>query len=304
MYEYILIGLVVVGVIAFVPPLRRIVLSLIGLAGIVTAGVAVVAGVVWALYQGESWLASRPAAPDSSASAEVAKAGRGDAQVGQGLSQADDLEQRLLDEEKQAAEKEQQALEDARRHTESVAEKARAILEADRAAAALALANAPSYGLVREPMNIIEIRIPAWRDDALAGFQAGLIRSWLHAIGLTPQETANIATAKGWGSLYDLWRTENPDDFARLPPDADGRVTGFPSALPSDAPEPESAPAGEPELDLALEPEPPPAARQSFPPPAEPAPVRRFSPPPPRYQPPAQPTRTPTAEREVGPFGF
>ena len=289
----IAVGIAVVLLIAVVPPLRRTVLSVLGLFAIIGAGSAVFAAVIWGIYQSKPWLsldapsavqeAPKPAdeSPESIATREA------------------DLTAALDAEDAQRLAEEQQRLEEEKLRISILAARARVVLEEDRKLAAQATSFPLPAGVGDMLDDLMAIRIPAWRDKQLAANQKELIRTWLHSIGLFPEETGSIVTAKAWGSLYDMWVAENPGVAPATSVPEEAEVAS--SAGESESPTDEESLA---EADQATEPdaesEPPPFVRQA------PAPRARFRSEPrrietPRRQAPRQPTRT---EPEVGPFGF
>jgi hypothetical protein len=174
------------------------------------------------------------------------------------------------------------------------------ILEADRIFAEQSAAFPLPAGVGEQTASIIAIRIPGWRDGALATLQAAAIRDWLHKMGLKPEETANITTAKAWGGLYDMWVAENPgvaQPSNQVP--APAVADGDDQTAPADGQEPADEQQTSPEP--VAEPEPVAIDRRPLPPRqfTRPAPPRQVEAP--RRLP---PPRRPVQEREVGPFGF
>lgn len=315
----ITIGVAVFVVILAVPRLRRAFLSFLGLGAIIAAGSAVVALVVWGLYQSKPWLSpdDHLDAEMSTTPAEEIPAVAPDAEADLSSAIASEEAQRADDEQQQLA----QQLEQEKLRLANLVGRARYILEEDHKFAAHAALNPLPAGVSDSFSNIIAIRIPAWRNDELAEREADEIRSWLRSIGLTAEETATISTAKAWGSLYDMWIAEKQAAAASGPVAAevvvstDASVTVAPTGsatvpAPEIAAEPESEPAPAPPPDIAPVPVPnlPPIARQP-PRTSRQVPSRRQverSPPPRRVEAPrSSPPRRPSpAEREVGPFGY
>lgn len=294
------IGLAVVLVVLAVPRLRSAFLSLMGLAAIIAAGSAVIAVVVWALYQAKPWLTpDEPAMTEDAAEPERLVP---DASV---AAEAD-LTSALASEEAELAAQRQQKLAEEQLRIARLVGRARYILEEDRKFAEHAVLNPLPAGVRSSFGRIIAIRIPAWRDNELATRQSESIRTWLHSIGLSADETANIGTAKAWGSLYDMWVAETQAVTPTSHQAPEPAVASAPTAAPEAEEAPEIAPQTEPES----VPAPPPEIRSPPPPPvARQAPPRRevVRPPPPRrIEPPRRPSprRSPAREREVGPFGY
>jgi hypothetical protein len=285
----IAIGVAVVLVALAVPRTRRAVLSLIGLLAIIVAGSAVIAVVVWALYQAKPWVTS----PEPEVTEKAAVPGK---QGTSPLASAEtELTSALASEEEERLAEEQRALEVEKLRIAGLAQRARTILEADRIFADQAASFPLPAGIGEDLGNIISIRIPAWRDSNLAVRQAESIRTWLHSIGLKPDETKTIVTAKAWGGLYDMWIAENPS-AAPQSPLVPGPDVASGQGDPNASTEPESAPLSE----AGPEPLPinrPPVPRRKF---ARPRPPRRAEAPP---RPPP-PRRRPPTNRDVGPFGY
>ncbi len=220
----IAIGFAAAIILVAVPWLRRATLSALGLFGIIGAGVGVFALAIWGVLHYKSLLvAERPPDPPSDIE-EIPLPAR----AGGRLPVADDLASALAQEDALRAEErallaaaEVARLEQERQRVAALAEQARAILEEDRKLSRHAAAYPLTMGSGSLLADIIAIRIPAWRDRALAAEQSVAIRTWLHEIGLDTFETADIATAKAWGSLYDLWVEEHPE-HAPVPPETAG----------------------------------------------------------------------------------
>jgi len=308
MFEITILVAAVLVVLA-VPSLRRAVLSVIGLVAVIVAGSAIVAVVVWGLYQSKPW-----PTPDAPAVVEEAEVPDGQGPIPGELVEAD-LTSAIASEEAQRRIEEQQRLEVAQARIESMAARARVILEEDRILAEQAAAYPLPSGLGSRLGNIIAIRIPAWRDSDVAVRQQEAIRAWLHSIGLTDEETLSITTAKAWGGLHDMWVAETTGVLARGVPvpeptvasDATTSETELESALDTEAEAESRADAGvDPQADPAAE-----SVAQPAPLPVAPRPVPRqvFRPAPPRRAdypppPPPPPRRQPSAQPEVGPFGY
>lgn len=312
MFEITILVAAVLVVLA-VPSLRRAVLSFIGLVAIIVAGSAIVAVVVWGLYQAKPWLT-----PDAPVVAEEVEAPDGKGLISGEVEEAD-ITSAIASEEAQRRKEEQQRLEVAQARIVTLAARARLILEEDRILAEQAAAYPLPSGLELRLGNIVAIRIPAWRDGDVAVRQQEAIRAWLHSIGLTDEETLSITTAKAWGGLHDMWVAETTGVLARGVPvteptvasDAATAETELESALDaeaeaesrSDAPadagaDPQADPAAESVAQPAPLPVVPrPVPRQVF----RPAPPRRTESPPP---PPPPPRRQPSAQPDVGPFGY
>lgn len=309
MFEITILVAAVLVVLA-VPSLRRAVLSIIGLVAVIVAGSAIVAVVVWGLYQAKPWLT-----PDELAVAEEAEVSDGQGSIPDETVEAD-LTSAIASEEAQRRKEEQQRLEVAQARIASLAARARVILEEDRILAEQAAAYPLPSGLGPRLGNIIAIRIPAWRDADVAARQREAIRAWLHSIGLTDEETLSITTAKAWGGLHDMWVAETTGVLARGVPVAEPTVASdattseaeSESALDSEANAQAGAgadPLADPAAESVDQPEPLPVAprpvpRQVFRP--APPPRRADYPPPP--PPPPPPRRQPSAQPEVGPFGY
>lgn len=286
----IFIGLAVVLAVLAVPRLRGAVLSLMGLAAIIAAGSAVIAVVVWALYQAKPWLTpDRPAVTeDAAAPAEKVAEASGTAEA--------DLASALESEEAQLLARRQKKLAEEELRVARLVGRARYILEEDRKFAEHTALSPLPAGISSSFGNIIAIRIPAWRDNEVARRQSESIRAWLQSIGLGADETASIGTAKAWGSLYDMWVAEKQ---AAVPVGPGATEPAVASVVAAPEADPVSEPASQTEPEPALVP--PPIASQAPPrrevvrssPPRRTAPVRR---PPPR--------RPPPRERTVGPFGY
>lgn len=295
----ITIGLAVIIVVLAVPRLRSAVLSLLGLAAIIAAGAAVIAVVVWALYQAKPWLTPDSPVVTTDAAAPAEKVSEASA------TPEADLTSALADEEAQLLAQQQQDVAAEKLRIAGLVGRARYILEEDRKFAEHAALNPLPAGISSSFGNIIAIRIPAWRDNELAGRQSESIRTWLQSIGLSAEETATITTAKAWGSLYDMWIAEKQ---AAVPPGTRPPEPAVVSAstAPEIEREPDAATQSEfeaaPAVPQETVPEPPPVAAQA-PPRRE---VVRSSPPsriePTRRPPPRRPS--PSPEREVGPFGY
>jgi hypothetical protein len=291
----ITVGLAVLLLAVAVPQLRRPVLSLLGLLAIIAAGSAVFATVIWALYESKPWLI-----PDDRGVAQETAPSRlppseGDSR-GSIATAEEDLAAALAGEEAERLDEERQHLEEKKLHRALQAAKARVVLEEDRKLAAQATAYPLPVGVGETLGDIMAIRIPAWRDEKVELAQKESIRAWLQSIGLNAKETANIVTAKAWGSLYDMWVAENPT-VAHPSPQAGA------SEVASTAPEP--APTSDPVLSAETQTSEEPRSRAdqtSFSHQvARPTPPRRYSvprPPPRKRRPPQRP------EREVGPFGY
>lgn len=307
----ITVGVAVVLVVLAVPRLRSALLSLMGLAAIIAAGSAVIGLVVWGLYQYKPWLTpGDPAlAEDAAAPAKEASAASPSAEAD--LSSAIASEEAQQQAEQQA--EQQRTLDKEKLRVASLVGRARYILEEDRKFAAHAALNPLPAGVSASFSNIIAIRIPAWRDEALAERDSDAIRTWLRSIGLSADETASITTAKAWGSLYDMWNAERQAAAASALPAPGPTVSTDASsttATPGSeaVPEPEIATESEPDPAPAPPPDIAPAAAPALPPIARQAPPRqRVRPPPPsRAETPRRPPprRRPAADRAVGPFGY
>jgi hypothetical protein len=301
----ITLGLAVVLVVLAVPRLRSAFLSFMGLAAIIAAGSAVIAVVVWALYQAKPWLT-----PEQSATTEDESVPEEEVADTSDLAEKD-LAAALASEDARLQAQQQQKLEEEKLRIARLVGRARYILEEDRKFAEQAALDPLAFGAGSRFDDIIVIRIPAWRDRKLAERQAESIRTWLQSIGLTADETANISTAKAWGSLYDMWVAEERAGTAPSPPAGESAVASGPAGTEvGGASEPVHPIETEPAFDVPAEivSAPPPVVRQTrrvaprVPPVREvvrsPT-LRRASPP--RRPPPRRPPRR---EREVGPFGY
>ena len=239
-----LIALAVAALVLLIPQARRTALESLGVLAIAAGGVLALALPVWALYQVEPWLppptAPEPAAPDGGGQSPAAPA-----------VPAQDL--RLLEEESQRQAEAQRKREQEQARIAGIAQTIRGIVERERKYVALSASRSRLPGIEQLSADLIAIRIPSWRDPALAEREQALIVAWLYAIGLTAEETASIRTANGWGSVYDLWRSENPL-LAATSPGGDAEIAEAPSetAAPALAPEAGSAAA----LEAALPPAP------------------------------------------------
>jgi hypothetical protein len=300
----ITIGLAVVLVVLAVPRLRSAFLSLLGLVSIIAAGSAVIAVIVWALYEAKPWLT-----PDEPSYAEKASPPvRVLPNTGNEAAEAE-LASALASEEAEHFVEDQQELGVEKLRIAALVGRARYILEEDRKFSSLAALNPLPAGVSADFSNIIAFRIPAWRDSELAEREAASIRTWLVSIGLTAEETANISTAKAWGSLYDMWITEKAISTPASPGESQPAVASVPSA-PDSSEKPEQEAQSKPEAKPAPV---PPTAKKAAP---AVAPIARQEPPrrevvptappatvdiPPRRPPPRRPR---PSEREVGPFGY
>lgn len=303
----ITIGVAVILVVLAVPRLRSALLSFLGLAAIIGAGSAAIALVVWVLYESKPWLT-----PDDPAVAEDAAASAKESPVASADAEAH-LSSAIASEEAQHVAEQQKTREQEKLRVASLVGRARYILEEDRKFAAHAALNPLPAGVSASFSNIIAIRIPAWRDDALAELESEAIRTWLRSIGLSADETANITTAKAWGSLHDMWNAERQAAAASALPAPRPTVSTDASATVATpgseaVPEPEIAAESEPEPAPAPPPDIAPAPAPVLPPIARQAPPRqRVRPPPPsRFETPrrAPPSRRSPAERAAGPFGY
>jgi hypothetical protein len=292
MVEY-LFALAVLALALWLPQTRRTLIEMLAVTAIAAVGVAVLVLPVVALQQSGSWPGSQKPAPES---AVADGSDRTDA-----LAQERAEEQRRVEEERQRRAQEERERDEEQARIAGIVEEVRSVIERERRYAAAASSREQLPGVEQLSAELIEIRIPAWRDSALADREKSLIFAWLYALGLTTEETTSIRTANGWGSVYDLWRAENPL-LAAGPAQPDGEIAdggGQASPVPGAG----SGPEGEPRPDLVPEPPPPRAQRPTVAeqratvPRREP---RRESPPPRRPPPP----RPPPPEREVGPFGY
>jgi hypothetical protein len=292
MVEY-LFALAVLALALWLPQTRRTLIETLAVTAIAAVGVAALVLPVVALQQTGSWPGSHRPPPQSA--------------VADGSDRTDALAQERADERHRVEEARRRRVEEERERDEEqariagVVEKVRSIVERERRYAAAAASREQLPGVEQLSAELIEIRIPAWRDAALADREKSLIFAWLYALGLTTDETTSIRTANGWGSVYDLWRAENPLLAARpAQPDADAPVGGRQA---SPVPGAGSGPDGEPRPDIVPPPQPPRAERPTIAVQRATAPrgePRRESPPPRRPPPP----RPPPPEREVGPFGY
>jgi len=292
-----MLGLILVLVITvaalLVPRTRRAALSVLGVTAIAVLAIAGIWLPVWALYEAKSWLAApEPLIVESrSKTAEQGTSRAASAEDGEAPSADERAEQETNHKEQQQQAQEQQRV-------ASVAEAARAIVDSDRKYAAAAAASPSIPGLARVSADLIAIRVPSWRDPELAVREQGLIRAWLHSIGLTPEQTSSLYTANGWGSVYDLWRSEVLADAEAPAPvlqPAEAPAAGRPGPA-AEEPVPRRATAPRrAERPSVIESEVP------FEPIPEPPPERRPAQPRPRTE---TPKRQPAQESEVGPFGF
>jgi hypothetical protein len=294
----ITIALAVALVVLAVPRLRRVLLSVMGLAAIIAAGSAVIAVVVWALYQAKPWLT-----PDEPAVTEETNVPEGKVAKAPRTAETD-LTSAIAIEEAQLLAQQQQELAEEKLRIARLVGRTRYILEEDRKFAEHAALNPLPAGVSSSFGNIIAIRIPSWRDSELATRESESIRAWLRSIGLSADETASISTAKAWGSLHDLWVAETQAATPATPEAPEPGVASAPTA-----PETEQAPQTAPQTAPESVPAPPPQTAPAPPPVARRAPPRRevVRPPLPRtIDPPRRPppSRPPPREREVGPFGY
>ncbi|MEA3276795.1 MAG: hypothetical protein U9Q81_16175 [Pseudomonadota bacterium] len=286
MFDYI-IGLVIVVVILLVPQIRKAALRLLGLTAIAGIAVAGIGLPIWGLYEAKSWLISPTPvveAPEDEA--------LGNAQSANTLTAEQEEGQRRLEGEREQQAEEQRLIEEEQFRIAGLAETARSVVARERTYAAVAASSPQLPGVDQVSVDLIRIRIPSWRSNELAEREKGLIRVWLHSIGLTPEETKSIYTANGWGSVYDLWRKETTT-ATKPTPDTQVPVASVPEQSPPPGPDPESEPEAQPEP----RPEPRQAARRTFPQ------TRAVAP---RSEPRRESTarRRPAPEREVGPFGY
>jgi len=244
----IAILVVLVLVVLVVPPLRRAVLSLIGLLAIVAVGSAAFAAAIWGLYQSKPWLTRYQAGvvQETDPSSPPLAPAREDEKKGVTATPETELASSLAGEDEQSLEDERQRAAEEKLRIEIMAARARVILEEDRKLAAQAAAYPLPEGLSETVGDIVAIRIPAWRDQGLASTQKKSIRTWLKSLGLGSDETANIVTAKAWGSLYDMWVGENPGVVPKSPAAGDSGLTFKP-------PEPKPSPASHPAISAQSE---------------------------------------------------
>ena len=289
-----ILGLVIVLVVFSVPSFRRAALSLLGLSAIAAVAITGIGLPVWGLYEAKSWLiADEVDTTDVSSLTPEGDAVELEAVLDkEAASAAREVEQLRLEEERKS--KEQRLLDEEQRRIAGVAENARSIVAMDWEYAQIAATSPQIPGIDQVSADLIVIRIPRWRDSELADREMGLIRAWLHSIGLTPQETAHIYTAKGWGAVYELWRQENPI-----------AVSGLSTPMQSKAQFATNQPAfAEPESEVGqAEPESKQAERSAVAQPrvTEPKPEPRRAVSIPRS---SAARRQPLPARPVGPFGY
>lgn len=299
-----IVGLVVALAVLAVPPIRQAVLSLIGLLAVAAVAVTGIGLPVWALYEAKPWLVSAlPTVVVAPSQAEGDGAARGERERDdKALAAAQEAERQRIEEERQRQAAAQRKAEEAKLRRTAAAETARSVVDRERTYASLAASSSRLRGLDQVSFDLLAIRIPSWRDGQLAEREQGLIRVWLESIGLTPDETAEIHTANGWGTVYDLWNQDKAaaaEEEDPLQPRV--AVRAAPEPIPDPDPEPEPEPEAEPE------PEPEPEWQRVDPAPYPPprASVPAFRPRSQAVAPRSPEPRTRSAPQpRVGPFGY
>jgi hypothetical protein len=299
MSDYV-IGLAVLVLILLIPQTRRSAMEILGVSLIAAVSLAVIGLPVWALYRVEPLLEA-PAPPP------VVAADNGTGQLNALLRQQEEDERRRVEDERRRQEEEQRKREEELARIAGILENLRAIVERERNYAEIVVSSPRLPGVGGISVDLIGIRIPGWRDSETAEREKAVIRAWLHSIGLSPEESASIHTANGWGSVYDIWRAENPPAVDAPSEEGSAEVASVPEDAPPAEPEPEQEPV--PDLPPAPELRQQEAerkalaerraeqraaarraeARRQATPPRRPPPARRPPPPP---------------EPQVGPFGF
>jgi hypothetical protein len=285
MLEYI-IALALAALVLLIPKARRTALEMLAVTAIAVGGIAAFALPVWGLYQ---------AAPlwEPSPAGRAAGAEDGTGQLEVLVREQQEAQRRREEEERLRRAEEQRKQEEEQARIAAIAETVRSVVERERRYAAVSASRLRLPGADQLSGDLIAIRIPAWRDTEVAEREKALIMAWLYAIGLTAEEAASIRTANGWGSVYDLWRIENPLLAASASSEAPALVDAEPGPRPAPEAEPELPAA--PEV-LRLDRPSPPQRRLE-----DPVPERRWEPDRPRRP---APVRRPAPEPEVGPFGF
>jgi hypothetical protein len=288
-----IIALALAALVLLVPKARKTALEMLAVTAIAAGGIAALALPVWALYQAAPFLE-----PPSPAPGEGAEDGTGQLEV---LVQQQEEQRRREEEERLRQAEEQRQREEEQARITAIAETVRSLVERERRYAAVSASRPRLPGADRLSGDLIAIRIPAWRDAETAAREKALIIAWLYAIGLTADEAASIHTANGWGSVYDLWRIENP----LLATNASSEATAVVGA----GPDPRPAPESDAEPEVLPEPVLPPAPevlRLERPGAAERRAAAAGSEPRPESIAPRRPppVRRPPPQPEVGPFGY
>jgi hypothetical protein len=298
-----IVGVVVALAVLAVPPIRQAVLSLIGLLAVAVVAVAGIGLPVWALYEAKPWLVSAlPAVVAPPPQAAVDGAAKGERERDEkALAAAQEAERQRIEEERQRQAAAQRKAEEAKLRRTAAAETARSVVDRERTYASLAASSSRLRGLDQVSIDLLAIRIPSWRDGQLSEREQGLIRVWLESIGLTPDETAEIHTANGWGTVYDLWIQDKAAVAEEDPLQPRVAVRAAPEPIPDQDPEPEPEP--EPEVESEPEPEWQRVDPAPYPPPR--AGVPAFRPRSRAVAPRSPEPRTRSAPQErVGPFGY
>jgi hypothetical protein len=297
-----IVGVVVAFAVLAVPPVRQAVLSLIGLLAVAAVAVAGIGLPVWALYEAKPWLVSAlptvVAPPPPQAAGDGATQGERERDE-KALAAAQEAERQRIEEERQRQAAAQRKAEEAKLRRAAAAETARSVVDRERTYASLAASSSRLPGLDQVSIDLLAIRIPSWRDGQLAEREQGLIRVWLESIGLTPNETAEIHTANGWGVVYDLWNQDKAAAAEEDPLQPRVAVRTAPEPIPDRDPEPEPEPEVEPEPEpewQRVDPAPYPSPRASVP---------AFRPRSQAVAPRSPEPRTRSAPQgRVGPFGY
>jgi hypothetical protein len=278
-----------------VPQTRKSAFEVLGVTAIAAVALAAIGLPVWGLYHAEPLLKTPQ---------PVVAADDGTGQLDALLRQQQEDERRRLDDERRLQAEEQRKREEEMARVAGIADTLRSIVERERRYAGFAASSPRLPGTEGISVDLIGIRIPAWRDAETAEREKEVILAWLYSLGLTAEEAASIHTANGWGSVYDIWRAEHADagDPGQGMPVEVVSVEEEAAAAeqePESEPEPEPVPELPPAPELRLEE----AERQALleqRAAARRAEARRPAPPPRR----PPPVRRPPPEREIGPFGY
>jgi hypothetical protein len=306
-----IVGIGILLLFVLLPWTRKATIKVVALLAIAAVGVAGIGLPVWALYEAKPLLVPTYVRVEDSAGQAS-----GDGEPRSAIRLSEDLlppeheiERLLLEEERQRLAEEERKREEERIKREKeleriagIVESARAVVERDRRYAEVAATSPRLPGIDQVSADLITIRIPSWRDELLAQTEKEQIRTWLHSIGLTPEETASIYTANGWGSVYDLWRKDMA--AAEQKEEGAGEAADTAEVPGPDDGGPETEQAADTAASTGQQGPVEPIARQTAPRRfAEPAPPPRPArpAPAPAYRPPAS---APSRESQVGPFGY